>query len=162
MAWPTPAVANMSSAAASVRRSTTRCAGPPRVASSTPWRRATAAPTRVQLLARARRSRHEQRHRDDSGHELARRRGVVEQHGSCVDTWAPGVSILSTRKGGGTTTMSGTSMASPHVAGGGALYLSSHTGTPSVVESSLKAAATATSQRSKDGRLISRLYVGGF
>ena len=86
----------------------------------------------------------------------------MEQHGSCVDIWAPGVSILSTRKGGGTTTMSGTSMASPHVAGGAALYLSSHTGTPSVVESSLKAAATATSQRSKDGRLISRLYVGGF
>lgn len=34
-----------------------------------------------------------------------------------VDYAAPGVSILSTKKGGGTTTMSGTSMATPHVTG---------------------------------------------
>ena len=34
-----------------------------------------------------------------------------------VDYAAPGVSIVSTRKGGGTTSMSGTSMSAPHVAG---------------------------------------------
>ena len=34
-----------------------------------------------------------------------------------VDVAAPGVNILSTKKGGGVTTMSGTSMAAPHVCG---------------------------------------------
>ncbi|MDP8943564.1 MAG: S8 family serine peptidase [Actinomycetota bacterium] len=84
-------------------------------------------------------------------------------YGSCVDIWAPGASILSTKKGGGTTTMSGTSMASPHVGGGGALYLSSHTGdSPSVVEAALRSAATTTTNASKDGRTITREHVGGF
>ena len=84
-------------------------------------------------------------------------------YGNCVDIWAPGVSILSTKRNGGTTTMSGTSMASPHGAGGGALYLSNNTGaSPSQVESALKNAATTTSNRSKDNRTITRLYVGGF
>jgi aqualysin 1 len=83
--------------------------------------------------------------------------------GSCVDIWAPGVSILSTRNGGGTTTMSGTSMASPHGAGGGALYLSSNTGaSPATVEAALKSAAQSTGTTSKDGKAIKRLYVGGF
>jgi subtilisin family serine protease len=85
-------------------------------------------------------------------------------YGSCVDIWAPGVSILSTRKGGGTTTMSGTSMAAPHVAGGGALYLSSNTGaSPTAVEGELKLKATNTDNLSNDQqRTIKRENVGGF
>jgi subtilisin family serine protease len=42
--------------------------------------------------------------------------------GAVVDLAAPGVSVLSTKMGGGTTTMSGTSMATPHVVGALALY----------------------------------------
>jgi serine protease len=72
-------------------------------------------------------------------------------YGSCVDIWAPGASILSAKKGGGTTTMSGTSMASPHGASGGALYLSKNTTkTSAEVETVLKGKATTTSNKSKD------------
>jgi subtilisin family serine protease len=43
-------------------------------------------------------------------------------YGSCVDVYAPGSSITSTWNNGSTNTISGTSMASPHVAGVAALY----------------------------------------
>jgi subtilisin family serine protease len=84
-------------------------------------------------------------------------------YGSCVDVWAPGVRILSTRKGGGTTRMRGTSQAAAHVGGGGALYLSSHPNAgPSSVEGVLKQAAKRATNKSKSGSSIVREYVGGF
>ena len=43
-------------------------------------------------------------------------------YGSCTHLYAPGSSITSTWLSGGTNTISGTSMASPHVAGVAALY----------------------------------------
>ncbi|GAA8844334.1 hypothetical protein DUHN55_11570 [Helicobacter pylori] len=55
-------------------------------------------------------------------------------YGSVVEGYAPGQDIESTVPGGGTDTYSGTSMASPHIAGGAALYLEANAGaTPDAV-----------------------------
>lgn len=62
--------------------------------------------------------------------------------GSVVDLGAPGVNIYSTWKSGSYKTISGTSMATPHVAGAAALYVKSHPGAAwSQVRDGLKAAA---------------------
>ena len=47
----------------------------------------------------------------------------VSSPGAAIDVAAPGVSVLSTWNDGGTNSISGTSMASPHVAGSAALYI---------------------------------------
>lgn len=72
--------------------------------------------------------------------------------GDDVDLIAPGVCILSTWKNGDYNTISGTSMASPHVAGAAALYKASNPGaSPTQVENALENAGSFDWDNSDDG-----------
>jgi len=73
-----------------------------------------------------------------TGYGADDRLATFSNFGSTVDMAAPGVNIYSTYKSGSYATMSGTSMASPHVAGAAALYKSTHPGAaPSDVKDAL-------------------------
>lgn len=85
--------------------------------------------------------------------------------GPCVNLWAPGVSVTSTwlTADGGQVTASGTSFASPYVAGGAALLLSRYpTLKPPDVELLLRLFAEAPGTTSSDGTAIRRLQVKYF
>jgi subtilisin family serine protease len=90
-------------------------------------------------------------------------RSSFSNYGSCVDWFAPGSSIVSASNTSdtATTTLSGTSMASPHAAGAAALYLQGNpAATPQQVRDSLYANTTkavVTSASSANNHL---LYVG--
>lgn len=85
--------------------------------------------------------------------------------GSCVDINAPGVSITSDwySSNTATNTISGTSMASPHVAGAAALYLSANpTATPAEVASALTSNATPGAISSVPAGTVNLLLYTGF
>ena len=72
-------------------------------------------------------------------------RASYSNYGACLDLFAPGSSITSSwnTSNTATNTISGTSMATPHVAGVVALYLETHSSaTPAQVASALVGAAT--------------------
>lgn len=90
------------------------------------------------------------------------RRSSFSNHGPCVDLFAPGTGILSAyhNSDSQTATLSGTSMAAPHVAGAAALLLSAQpTATPAQVESTLLAQATAGVISNVNGAPNRLLYV---
>lgn len=63
--------------------------------------------------------------------------------GTCVDLFAPGVDITSAWRGSTTRTISGTSMATPHVVGAAALYLDAYPGaSPASVHSAIVGTST--------------------
>lgn len=83
--------------------------------------------------------------------------------GSCVDIFAPGNSILSAfyTSDDATRVLGGTSMASPHVAGAAALYLSAHPGaSPSEVRSAILGNATYGYVKNASGAPNRLLYTG--
>jgi subtilisin family serine protease len=72
-------------------------------------------------------------------------RAAFSNWGRCVDVFAPGVAVQSSwsTSNSATNTISGTSMAAPHVSGMASRYLQRHpTATPSQVAAAVRAAAT--------------------
>ncbi|BFV55295.1 serine protease [Kitasatospora sp. CMC57] len=94
----------------------------------------------------------------------ADRRASYSNYGPLVDLFAPGSDIVSaaTWWEDGETTMSGTSMAAPHVAGAAAIYLAAHrTATPAQVAAALTGSATTGSLHDLgEGSADRLLYTG--
>ena len=80
----------------------------------------------------------------NSGSVLDMTKADYSNSGTCVDIYAPGTNIRSTKLGGGSTVLSGTSMAAPHVSGVAAIYISTYGDSlPSVIAQWLTNNATS-------------------
>jgi|GEM_PF-826658 len=94
-------------------------------------------------------------------------RASYSNYGACLDLFAPGSSITSAYKSSDTAiaSMSGTSMASPHVAGAAALYLSANPSqSPAQVAEALMNHATpdkvSDAQTGSPNRLLYTAFIG--
>jgi subtilisin family serine protease len=95
-------------------------------------------------------------------------RAYFSNYGTCLDIFAPGESITSAWNGSDdqTNVVSGTSMASPHVAGAAALYLQQNSGAaPAAVVAALTSNATSGRVRNPGAGSVDRLlnvsFIGG-
>jgi len=92
------------------------------------------------------------------------RRSSFSNYGSCTDIWAPGSDVVSAshRSDTGSTSLSGTSMACPHVSGGAALVLDANPSfaASKVISDLLSGAVVGAISDLKSGDTNALLYVG--
>lgn len=90
-------------------------------------------------------------------------RASFSNYGSCVDIYAPGVNIKSAWINSGTRTISGTSMATPHVAGVAALYKATYgdASASTIINWMINNATTNVIKSNVSGTPNRLLYKGG-